>query len=439
MISKLFRIKRYLQVLAFPLIAAAMWSCSADEDVPDFVVSDGEIGEITVSVAQLKFNASRADEDEGSGDNSGKYDENFFDIDGLTPYSLAFDENSVLQISQHTATRIPFMNEDDIYDFKFIKGQNDASWSDENTYNFAGYRQKVPLQWNTIGQGGSWNGGFALYCMYFPVENTIRSRVDEDGRTVYNVMQDQSTLENLKKSDILGAFHSTDKMFERLKFRLFHLMTYVRIRLYVPLYDDVKHTGYREDALQYATLNNVTPDFAIDWSAVRSSDSQGPFVTPLSGEGEIIMYQHPLEKGQTSHPITEIHYNDYFREGYFDQGIDGETDKVRVYDFSVIIPKQKGIIGEDGQESTFTSTDFLNFYFRTNSGAVTRYYFNESFKGKGPDDIQSNDLKLNEGGVYQYLQLYVPRVGNQIIYFGGSVLPWGHYGSSMLLQPEEED
>ena len=57
MISKLFGIKRYLQVLAFPLIAAAMWSCSADEDVPDSVFSDGEIGEITVSVAQLKFTA----------------------------------------------------------------------------------------------------------------------------------------------------------------------------------------------------------------------------------------------------------------------------------------------------------------------------------------------------------------------------------------------
>lgn len=439
MIKSISKTYVYLALAATVLLVVFNGSCASEDDLPEQVASEENlIDRIGVSIAPMNFNTTRA-EDGTETPGPGKYDENYFDINGLAPYSLDFDENSIIQISQRGTNREPFLNEDDIFDFRYIPGQTDASWGAEDTYNFAGYRQKVPLQWNTIGQAGSWSGGFALYGMYFPVDNKLRSKTDENGRTVYHVMQDQSTLENLRRSDILGAFHSTDKMFERLKFRFFHLMTYVRIRLYVPLYDNEKHTGYREDALQYATLNNVTTDFAIDWNVVRSSDTQGPFVTPLSGEDEIIMYQHPLEEGQTSHPITEIHYNDYFRDGYFDQGIDGDTDKVRVYDFSVIIPKQRGFIGEDGQESTFTSTDFLNFYFRTNSGAITRYYFNDTFKGSGPDNVQNNDLKLNEGGVFQYIQLYVPRVGNQIIYFGANVLPWGHYGSSMLLQPEDED
>ena len=352
------------------------WSCGSDSDLigNSTNAGNGIVDGISADIISMDFSGGGATRTEGVQD---KYQENYFDMDGLTPYSMAFTKESILHVSQHTTPRPAFLSDEDIYTFRYMPEQTDASWDDENTFNFAPYRQTTPLEWNTIGNGGSVNGGFAMYSLYFPGEEKVRRKTLPDGSIGYSVMQDQSTLENLHKSDILGAYHSTDKMFERIKFKLYHLMTYVRIRLYVPLYDNEKNTGFREDALLYATLNHVTPDFSIDWGAIRSSDSQGPFVTALSGDDEIIMYQHPLEEGQTSHPITEIHYNDYFRDGYYDQGITGDTDKVRVYDFSVIIPKQKGL-SDDGQESTFTKTDFLNFYFRTNSGAVTRYYFNES-------------------------------------------------------------
>ena len=404
------------------LVLSLFWSCDSESDP-----SEQENMDKTPYVTGIGVSLATRSSDDNGGE-----DDKSFDLDELIPYSLTFNENTILQISQQTRTINPFQNEDVTYDFAYIPGSEGASWDNEASYNFTPYKMDDPLEWNKIAEGGSLNGGFALYCMYFPIENKLREKEGEYGATNYYVMADQSTVENLKKSDILGAYHSTPTIFSRIRFRLFHLMTYVRIRLFVPVYDVEKNTGYREGALQYATLNNVTPDFAIDWSAIRSSDTQGPAVSPLAGDGEIKMYQHPLAEGKTEHEIVEIKYKDYLRDGYFDQGIDGDYDKVRVYDFSVIIPNQRGTVGEDGKESNFTSTDFLNFYLRTNSGAITRYYFNQAFSANTNESM----LEMNEG-IFQYLQLYVPRVGNQVVFVGAKVNPWNQMGTNMLLTPEE--
>lgn len=409
------------------LTGVALWSCRADYEPSAPDAGEGKyVDRIAVSMA------TRAEGDEGP--STGGSGVEAFDLDTLIPYRLTFNDSTILQVSQKTRNINPFQTADITYNFSHIPYSDDDAWNDDNSYNFAPEDQTEALEWNKIGAGGSWNGGFALYSMYFPVDNAIRQKEGEAGTVLYSVMQDQSTLENLKRSDILGAYHSTPTLFSRIRFRLFHLMTYVRIRLYVPVFDEVKNTGYREGALQYATLDNVTPDFAIDWGAVRSPDTQGPAVSPLAGEDRIIMYQHPLPKGATQHPITEIKYKDYLRDGYFDQGIDGDYDRVRIYDFSVIIPNQKGIIGEDGKETNFTSTDFLNFYFRTNSGATTRYFFNQSL---GANSNESS-LEMNQG-VFQYLQLYVPRVGNKVIFVGAKVNNWQHNSTEMLLLPDDVD
>lgn len=363
----------------------------------------------------------------------GSIDYSNWDIDELTPYSIDFDENSVIQVSQKTRFKNPFETPETTYDFAYVSGREDASWENENSFNFTAVESDNTLDWNKIGENGSWNGGFGLFSLYFPIENTPRQRTDDEGAIRYSVMQDQSTLDNLKKSDILGAYHTSSKLFSRVRFRLFHLMTYLRVRLYVPVYKDELHTGYRENALEYATLNNVTPEFIIDWDIARSSDTQGPVLKALDGEDEIRMYQHPIEGG---HKIMKIKFNDFLINGYFDQGLgEGvEYDHVRVYDFSVLIPVQKGMLNEDGQKGNFADTEFLNFYFRTNSGAITRYYFKQE---QSANNTQSS-LELNQG-VYQYLQLYLPRIGNQAVCVSSSVNPWLEMGSDMLLTPEENE
>lgn len=424
-----------LSVAAIAAILSIFCSCGCERHaMPEDIDADEYVKGISVSIATRAKVESGASRSGDSGDKS-------LNIDELIPYELAFDENTVLQISQQAPNMPPFQTEDAIYNYKYITTYEDDGngWNDDDAYNFTPYKQSESLRWTEISDRGSYNGSFSLYCLYFPLDNSIRSDVNEAGGINYRVMEDQSTVENLKKSDILGAYHSTQEVFSKIRFRLFHLMTYFRIRLYVPVYDDEKNTGYREGALQYASLDNVTPYFAIDWSVNRSSDEQGPVVSPLSGDGHIKMYQHPLPEGKTQHDIEEIKFGDYLPNGYYDQGIDGEYDRVRVYDFSVVLPKQKGFV-VDGKETNFTSTEFLSFYLRTNSGGTTRYYFSQSFKGSktGDDDSDGSNTLEMEQGIFQYLQLYVPRVGNQVVFVGAKVNPWNQMSSDMILKEQPE-
>lgn len=346
------------------------------------------------------------------------------------PYDLKFDENSVIFISQQTEKIPAFQTDDAIYDYEFIEDSYDATW--DEGYNFTPRNVIDPLEWYKISNRGTYGGSFTLFALYFPNRSEIKQR-NIDGKIVYSVEEDQSTLENLIKSDILGAYHTTSELFNRLQFRLFHLMTYLRIKLYVPLYDPETKTGFFDDALISANLVDVNPEFAVDWGAIRSSDTEGPVVKELSGAGHIIMYQHPLKDGATREPI-EIDYKDFLQTGFFDQPITGSKDKVRVYDFSVLIPMQEGTVLADGSKKDFSETDFLNIILRSNSGAENKFVFNQSMKN---EDNQSR-LNLTQG-VFQYLELYVPRVGNKIICLDAIMVPWNHRETSLPLGGKDEE
>ena len=348
----------------------------------------------------------------------------------LIPYELNFDINTILHVSHQATNQPPFQNDKETYAYRYIEDYvpTENPWDDEDCYNFTPYEQDDQFGWNKILEKGTYNTFFTLYCLWFPLEYTIRSEVNESGAINYSVMKDQSELDDLMRSDILGAYHTTKNIFSKLQFRLFHLMTYLRIRLYVPVYDDNKNTGFRDNALQYATLDNVTPYFAIDWNVNRSSDEQGPVVSALSGDGSIKMYLHPQEQRE----IESLEYKKYLpATGYPDQGIDGDFDEVRAYDFSVIIPKQKGT-EEDGKENNFADTEFINFYLRSNSGSTTRYYFKQSLSGSA----NNSSLEL-EQGVFQYIELYVPRVGNQVVFVGAAVNPWNQMTTDMILKKQQ--
>ena len=418
-------------MLAAALAGLLCWSCAADmPSMPEEPLGESPyVDNIGVSLAhRMPIVTTRADGDaEAPSDNS-------FEVDTLMAYTIEFNANSVIQVSQKIQTEDPFRNDEETYDFSFLpledQVDSDDPWNDPNSYNFGASAGDSPLEWNTISSKGSWNGGFALFSLYFPVENQLRQKNGENGTILYSVMEDQSTEENLLKSDILGAYHSTTKLFSKIRFRLFHLMNYLRIRLYVPVYDEDDDTGYRDGALQYATINNVNPDFAIEWGAIRSPDSQGPKVNAVPGTGEIKMYKHPLPDGKTQYPITTIDYTDF----YPDQGLPTNYDKVRYYDFSVIIPMQASEKDEDGKEHSFTETNFLNFFFQSNSGAINKYYFTMSQSGSS----SSNNLELTQGR-FQYLELYVPRVGNQVVNMGAKVINWDQLGTEMVLTPEPEE
>ncbi|MCH5239051.1 MAG: hypothetical protein J1F38_02405 [Muribaculaceae bacterium] len=345
------------------------------------------------------------------------------------PYTLKFDRNSVIFVSQQTERVAPFQNEDGIYSYKFIE-DNEADW--EDGYNFTPLDMNDPLEWFKIGNGGSFRGGFALYALYFPGRDEI-SRKEENNKIIYSVEPDQTTLENLIKSDILGAYHSNPTLFTRLRFNLFHLMTYLRIRLYVPVYDAETKTGYYDDALISANLDNTSTDFTIEWSTIRSSDTEGPAISPLAREGTILMYQHPLGDDNNRETML-IRYEDFIPKDYFEQPIEGDYDNVRVYDFSVIMPMQLGTKDADGKDMSYTQTNFLNFILRSNSGAENKYIFNQALTANST----GSNLQLTQG-VFQYLELYVPRVGNKVIYVNGNMKPWLNHTTNVPLHSEEEE
>lgn len=360
------------------------------------------------------------------------------DVDKLIPYDLKFDENSIIQVSQQTPVIKPYLSDDNIYDFSFKKGST-GSWEDELSYNFEPWYQDEPLEWNKVQETGPNGNGYSLYCMYFPVENKLRKE-DREGTTYFSVMTDQSTIENLKKSDILGANHYTQAIFSRIRFKLFHLMTYVRVRLYVPVFDEEKRNGYREDALQYATIDNINPEFRIQWDNAVSPDFfPGPPVVVEPFNGSIRMFEHPLKAGEKEHQIVKLKYKDFLPKDYYEQGIEGDYDYVRVYDFSVLIPNQEQNKDENGVQAF--NKDFLHFYLRTNSGATTTYYFNPYYIGSISGEDRYQDLAtLNlSQGYFQYMELYLPRVGNEVIFLTADVTPWHQVGSEMLLHRDEDD
>ena len=160
-----------LRHLPIAALLALVWACSSDDGV-----SAGEGGRYVTGIAAAI--ATRSDVDNGTDAGGGTDSDNkSFNIDELIPYSLAFDENTILQVSQQATNLPPFLTPEATYDYKYITSfvDNGNAWDDENSYNFRPYENDEPLEWNKISTVGSYNGGFAMYCMYFPIENSIRS------------------------------------------------------------------------------------------------------------------------------------------------------------------------------------------------------------------------------------------------------------------------
>lgn len=410
---------------------------------------DNFISSITVCMAESEENESRANENEKHPeiiDGLRVIDPEDYDLSDIKEFNIEFDENTVVFVSQMTSTIPAFQNDEVTYAYSHIPNSDDATW--EQGYNFTPGEGVVPLEWYKIGNGGTYHGGFALYAMLFPNEKQIRQKVASNGSITYNVMEDQRTLDNLMRSDILGAFHSTPTLFSRLRFKMYHMMSYLRVRLYVPVYDEITHTGFPEDAINYATVDHVSPDFSVEWSANRSSDSEGPALVTIRGDGTIYMYQHPLKAGTEEHEMAWVKYKDFIGDNYYDQGITGDYDRVRVYDFSVLLPMQTGGNSEDENDLGFLSTEFLNFFIKTSSGATTRYYFKQettitsdaqdaSSDGNSGNETSTGSIQIEQGNI-QYLQLYVPRVGNKLIFMNAKVNPWKHRSTKVTLIPTPE-
>ncbi|MCH5242988.1 MAG: hypothetical protein J1F67_11340 [Muribaculaceae bacterium] len=340
----------------------------------------------------------------------------------LAAYTVEFNENSSIFVSQITETVNPYMSDDAIYRYKFSETTG-TNWA--NGFNFEPYDDDNAIEWSGIQNMGSFKNGYGLYAMYY-------NDFGENEEFRYSVEEDQSNIENLRRSDVMGAFHSTLSLYTRLRFRLFHLMTYLRVRLYVPEWGGVENnTGYPWTSYESATIMDATNEFSINWAEKRSSDSEGPQLkkpdkanfTPKN----IKMY---LSSDIQNDEVKEIKYTDFIPQGFVDQEIKDENgnptefDKVKVYDFHAVIPLQ---------DKDFTSGNFLKFTFLNPVTLVPKnYYFSAGQNGT----TDNSTLNLEQGN-FQYLELYLPRKGDQAIFIKATVNPWTGAKSEMVLNPKE--
>ena len=329
-------------------------------------------------------------------------------VDILT--SNEFAEGSVLYISQMGTTLDPDFSAEpgagNLYVYNYSRN-DDADWDKE--FNFKP-GNNYPIEWDAVRGRGPVGNSFSLYALHFPVDNAVK--VDN---AKFAVQTDQRgpagnryDLSNFLKSDILGAYHATSALHTRMRFRLHHLMVYLRVTLYVPVYkqdtNGQGYSGFDEDAVLYAVAEDVCSDFKIEWRTNRSSDTDAPLTdTNTSSRKRIYMYAHPSDPA-----IIE----DFEVKDHYDKE-ESDKDDVRVYDFSVLIPDQ-GQIDKN--------KNLLRFQLRSpgdkGGDRVKNYYF-------APIQLAENhtDFGLTQGTL-QHLSLYLPRSGNNTIVVGANILPW---------------
>lgn len=330
-----------------------------------------------------------------------------------------FEDGSRLYFSQFSQNYYPnFDNQgEDAENYLYIYEYQEnprASW--ESGENFVAAQGRFSFSWDrTVNVGPSGNA-FKFFGFYYPVDNVVRWRVETDqtGGT-----QNPYDKKNFMKSDIMGAYHATSSIYTRMRFRLFHLMTYLKVTLYVPVYkaqysdpEKQSYSGFEAGALKGGLLMDALTNFSIEWAASKSSDTEAPLVQATQGQrSHIKMYGHRSDETVDTLGVKRFYTGTV--DGISDDGI----DDVRTYNFSVIFPTQA------------FSGNFLCFALTTPGGDVKYYYFASSqVTGAGIDLTQ---------GTLQQLYLYLPRKTNQTVLVAAKILPWQEAQTDMTVTKKE--
>lgn len=293
------------------------------------------------------------------------------------------------------------------YVYKYYEN-SEADWSKEYNFKLAD-SQRNPINWATVKSVGSVGNAFSMYAFHFPVENAVRFRVESD----------QTDEINFRTSDVMGAYHATSALLTRLRFRLFHLMVYLKVTLYVPVYEDKvipgsdpdrKYSGFEPGSFKGAYVMNAYTDWTVEWRANRSSDTEAPLVQTLTNatKAHIKMYTYPYDDET---PVTLENVSSF----YPSYKGDGDADKVMVYNFSVLFPSQ-----------TF-GDNFLCFGFEDPEGEMRYFYFS------GSQVVGDSGNYGPTQGSLQQLYLYLPRTTNQTVLVGAKVLPWAGTSTDMTV------
>lgn len=310
------------------------------------------------------------------------------------------------QFSDFTSAGNPYCSIYEYYE------NEEADW--DNQYNFAVPEDDtgltaVPIDWTTVRRVGSVGNSYVFYSFFFPGQTPVWSvQGNQQGIGV----DDTS---NLLNSDILGAYHATSALQTRMRFQMFHLMVYLRVTLYVPVYQsngqsgsEFSYSGFQPGSLVTAYLANASTEFSVEWTANRSSDTEPPLTYVTGNKSNVTMYIHPYDDDET---MTLENVTSFY------PSFTGENneDEVMVYNFSVIFPAQA--FGDN----------FLCFQLQDIEGNNRYYYFS------GNQIVGTSGQYSLTQGTLQQLFLYLPRTANETILVGANVLPWSSSFTDMTV------
>ena len=280
--------------------------------------------------------------------------------------------------------------------YKYVYYTNSsADW--ENFFNFQPYGNRA-LDWARMAED-RFNGEYALGALYYPVEYNIYNSVEAD----------QSRYENVLRSNVLGAWHRTNKFQDRLRFKFWHLLAAIRVTLLIPDWDPKDNSGFGADAAEEAYLLNVRKEFTIDWpvaSTEASPNAQLP--TGETDPCDIRMYLESVDNGVISVGDRTASFPDVADE------------RVRTATFVVLFPPQ------------MLASPSMRFVLKTMGGMEKRYVWDAKTQ------IVDGTLKT-DGGKIDNLILYLPRFDNNAILIKAHIMDWIDAESQFTVVPDDMD
>ena len=404
-------IRNSLLIFSVIIVLAATSACSSDDagvGTPSEYVDDDRIYVGHQGIRKAEGIDDATDEDDAS----------------APIITESFKEGDLLFFSQLPRLGIPnFTDDPEALNYQYVyqyNPENDATWS--SGYNFKVKPGRMGFDWDEVISVGANGNTFKFFGFFFPgsQEPVWSVKEDQTGGT-----ENQYDKGNFISSDIMGAYHATSAIYTRMRFRLFHLMTYLMVKIYVPVYDGttadydhLSYSGFNEGALQGAYVLNAFTDFKIEWAASKSSDTEAPLVQADDSKPRrnIKMYRHDINESE----IKEIDVTPYY--GGTVEGIENNLDNVRTYQFSVLFPTQN------------LNNNFLCFALTTPGGDTKYYYFNPEWLIGGAGKL----FGLTQGTLQQ-LTLYLPRKTNQTILVGAKILPWKESATDMTVNKQTNE
>lgn len=282
--------------------------------------------------------------------------------------------------------------------YKYVYYSNpSANW--EQLYDFQPYGDRA-LNWALM-EKEALSGEYALGALYYPVEYNVYNSVE----------QDQSSYENLLRSNVLGAWYRTHETKSRLRFAFFPLMEAIRVTLLIPDWDPTDNSGFGENAVESATMLGMIKDFNIEWNLNNSTEA--PPVVQYIRDGvepcDIIMYPESVDNN-----VQKVRYDD------ITSSFPDEEEIVRTATFVVLFPPQQ------------PATTAMRFILKTMGGMAKSYVWNTSNR-YGDKGLESN------GGLVNNLTLYLPRKGNDAILIKARILDWVDAESEFTVIPDDLD